>query len=196
MPEGAPLADELRRLVDHHRVHGAKGLDAAICGAIESAPAFSFQDLHDAGRALMEAVDTALSSRECKDKRALQRGWFVGMVAGAARRGFAPEELAYVMAYNGLLVAVDVGMILGVYAFSLAWGMGQAHVRLGWDPAIKPKLHEAMLRGLADAERHLGDEVQPQERKWMRENLVTGWRAGAVLARFLPGAPLGAPASP
>ncbi len=190
MPDGSPLADELRRLVDHHRVHGAKGLDVAICRAIEAAPAYSYQDLHEAGRTLMEAVDQALSSQECKDKRALQRGWLIGMVAGSVRRGFDPEDLAYVMAYNGLLVAVDAGMILGVYAFSLAWGMGQAWTRLGWAPELKAKLHDAMVRGLTDAEAHLGGEVQPQERKWMRENLVTGWRAGVVLAKFLPGTPL------
>jgi hypothetical protein len=189
------LVPKLRTLVDHHRVNGAKGLDAAICRAILEAPSFTFQDIQDVIPALMEAVDAALSSNECKDKRAIQRGWVVGLTAGAVQRGFDPEELAYVMAYNGLRCAVDVAMILAVYAFSLAWGLAQVSVRLGWPPELKPKLHEAMVRGLTDAETHLGDEVEPQERKWMRENLVTGWRAGIVLAKFLPGGPLVAASS-
>ncbi|MBM3275135.1 MAG: hypothetical protein FJZ00_08270 [Candidatus Sericytochromatia bacterium] len=184
------LVSELRAIVDHHRVNGAKGLDAAICHAILKSPSFTYQDIQDVIPALMEAVDAALSSQECKEKRAIQRGWVVGLTAGAAQRGFNPEEIAYVMAYNGLRCAVDAAMILAVYAFSLAWALAQVSVRLGWPRDLKPKLHEAMVRGLADAETHLGDEVEPQERKWMRENLVTGWRAGIVLAKFLPDSPL------
>ena len=112
------------------------------------------------------------------------------MGGGGARGWLPPEDVAYIMAYNGLKCAVDLAMILAVYAFSLAWGHAQASVRLGWPPELKPKLQAALERGLRDAETHLGDEVQPQERKWMRENLVTGWRAGVVLAKFLPAAPL------
>lgn len=190
MDNAGDLAGRLRGIVEHHRVHGARGLDAAVCRAVEEAPAIGHQDIQDIVVTLMTAVDEALSSNQCKDKRAIQRGWVVGLVAGASRRGMAPEDVAYVMAYNGLKCAVDLAMILAVYAFSVAWGHAQASVRLGWPPDLKPRLLAAMERGLADAETHLGDEVQPQERRWMRENLVTGWRAGAVLAKILPGNPL------
>lgn len=193
MENAGDLAGRLRGIVEHHRAHGAKGLDAAVCQAVEDAPALGFQDVEDSVVTLMMAVDEALTSNQCKDKRAIQRGWVVGLVAGTARRGLDPEDVAYIMAYNGLRCAVDLAMILAVYAFSLAWGHAQASVRLSWPAELKPRLLAAMERGLGDAETHLGDEVQPQERKWMRENLVTGWRAGAVLARFLPAAPLPAP---
>lgn len=193
MENAGDLAGRLRGIVEHHRVHGARGLDAAVCQVVEDAQAIGYQDVQDIVVTLMTAVDEALTSNQCKDKRAIQRGWVVGLVAGTARRGMPPEDVAYIMAYNGLRCAVDLAMILAVYAFSLAWGHAQAAVRLGWPADLKPRLLEAMERGLHDAESHLGGEVQPQERRWMRENLVTGWRAGAVLARFLPSAPLPAP---
>lgn len=194
MEEAADLVGKLRGIVEHHRVHGARGLDVAVCQAVLEARGLGLQDLQDIVVTLMTAIDEALSSDQCKDKRALQRGWVVGVVAGAFRRGLPAEDVAYVMAYNGLKCAVDLAMILAVYAFSVAWGHAQVSVRLGWPPDLKPCVLGALERGLADAEIHLGDEVQPQERRWMRENLVTGWRAGAALARFLPGSPL--PASP
>jgi len=184
------LVSRLRGIVDHHREHGARGLDAAIYRALDEAPALNFQDVQDIVVALMTAVDEALASDRCKDKRAIQRGWVVGLAAAAVKRGLAAEEVAYIMAYNGLRCAVDLAMILAVFAFSLAWGWAQVSVRLGWPADTRTRLHSAFERGLRDAETHLGDEVEPQERKWMRENLVTGWRAGAVLARFLPGGPL------
>lgn len=178
------VKDELLAIVHHHRLRGGKGLEWAICAAIEKAPVFGLQEVQDVIAPLMRAVDEAVSSKDCKDKRAIQRGWVVGLAAGAWRRGLDPVEFAYVMGFNGLLCGVEVAMILAVYAFSLSWGLAQASVRLDWDPDLKMPLRDAMQRGIRDGAANLGGEVEPQELKWMMENLVTGWRAGAFLAKF------------
>jgi hypothetical protein len=191
MEADATLATDRRVLIDHHRRHGAKGLDAAIFDAIARSPRFDHRDLELAASVLRVAVSEALASRECKDRRALERAWVVGWFAGAAARDFDPAELAYMAGYNGLHGAVGAGNILAVFAFSLSWSVAQVWHRQGWPPELKPKLLASLERGLHDAEVHLAGEVQSQESRWMRENLGTGWRAGAVLARLFPGGRLG-----
>ncbi len=184
--EQAGVATDLWRLLDARR--GERGEDGiqAISDAIATAPSFGALDLQTATVTLMSAVQDALASGQCRDRRVLHRRWIVGLILGLERRAYDLEEGAYIIAYNILCIAVERGMILAVVARSLAWSFGNAQRRLGWQEDRKGRLQAALARGLADAEVHLEGEVEQHVSRWMRENLVRGWRAGEFWGRLTP----------
>ena len=184
--ERAGIATDLWRRLDALR--GERGEEAirAMAEAIASAPSFDALDLQNSTATLMSSVQDALASGQCRDRRVLHRRWIVGLILGLARRGYDLDEGAYIIAYNVVCIAVERGMILAVVARSLAWSFGNAQRRLGWQEDRGGRIQSALARGLSDAEVHLAGEVEPHVSRWMRDNLVRGWRAGEFWGRMAP----------
>ncbi len=182
--EQVAVAIDLWRQFDAQRGEPGENTIQALAEAVAAASSFDATDLQNTTVTFMSSVQDALESGACRDRRVLHRRWIVGLILGLERRGYDLDEVAYIIAYIILCIAVERGMILAVVAHSVAWSFGNVHRRLGWDEDLKGRLQAALARGLTDAEVHLGSEVEQHVSRWMRENLVRGWRAGEFWGRL------------